>query len=205
MYSNSSSNEQTTCYMIPPKDIDPRAPSPAIPDQEELEPRFVPAEIMNASNRILPEKLILANGEPVGPSKNRPSFADDTPKPLYPKVPSNPAAILGAAEFAPGARPIRRHGSRHVFIDLSTPIPLTTEWKVEHFSPNTIEGTKVDLKENLPILPAPHETMMNSGESYTIRSTDSGKIISNPEIHQPVQYPYLSQNNSGRELGGHHF
>jgi hypothetical protein len=175
-----------------------RTPSPAIPQREELEPRFVPAEIMTCTDRILPERLVLATGELVGPPKpGRSSFADETPQPIPLEIPSDPAAIMGAAEFAPGARPLARRGANHVFIDLSVPMPVTTDWQVQP-APPTLESTATGTAEaSLPILPAPHETMRNAGESYTIRAAESGKVISSSDL-QPA-LPSSARNLAGND------
>lgn len=84
-----------------------RIQSPSIPSQEELETRFMPAAIMNADSRILPEKLHLRDGQPVlDPAcRDRCSLAEMTPK----------------MKEASGTR---------MLVDLSKPQPLQTEWTV---------------------------------------------------------------------------
>jgi hypothetical protein len=154
-----------------------REVSPAIPAQSDLESTFVPAEIMTSTNRILPEKLVLASGEPVGGmSFERASFAQDIPQPVLPQADADPAAIQGAAEFAPGARPITRQSSAHVFVDMSLPIPITTAWEVEKPMAVTM-GHDVT-----PILPASRDAMINAGEGYTIRAAESGKVIATTQL-----------------------
>jgi hypothetical protein len=138
-----------------------RSASPALPPTKELDPVFTPAEIMTATNRILPEKVHRIDGAPVAAPRDRVAFAQDIPKPT-PIVPAD----CDVTEFAPGARPLRRMSSSRVFVDMSVPTPITTKW---------------EAGQDAPILPAPHEAMLNAGESYTIRTADTGKIIASTE------------------------
>lgn len=137
-----------------------RTQSPSIPSQSELEARFMPAAIMSADSRILPEKLHRRDGRPVmDPAwRDRCSLAEMTPR--------------------------MREGSgtgAQMFIDLSMPQPLQTEWTV------IAEG----VMENAPILPAPHETMLGMGEGYVIKEAHSGTVISQAERPQNEAEPNL--------------
>lgn len=139
--------------------------SPALPAQDQLDPVFTPAEIMNAQGQILPEKVLTSGGEPVKHTSHpRPSLLEAVPVPVMPETRSDPAAMEGAAEFCPGGRPLARHASAHVFIDLSVPMEPTTEWQTLQQLCVAASG-----REMQPILPAPHDAMLRAGERYTIR------------------------------------
>lgn len=140
-----------------PEETD-RTQSPSIPSQEELETRFMPAAIMNVDGRILPEKLHRRDGQPVlDPAcRDRCSLAEMTPK-------------------------MRETSEMRMFVDLSKPQALQTEWTV------IAEG---ELK-NAPILPAPHETMLSLGEGYVIKEADSGTVISLTEQPRNETEPNL--------------
>lgn len=110
---------------------------------------------MTAQDRILPEKVHLAEGGFAGNAQGRQALAEVVPLPV-PTVP---------APSASPATPLRRTSTSHVFIDMTVSKPVTTEWQVLH---------PVDTA---PILPAPHDTMLDAGEGYKILDADTGTVI----------------------------
>lgn len=140
-----------------------RGASPALPPVDELNPVFTPAEIMTATNRILPEKVHLADGSAAAAPRGRTSFAEAIPIPP-PILPADPTAYQ-AAELAPGHKVIRVGHNPHVFFDMSVPAPIMTQWEVSN------------TDKMAPILPAPKDTMVDAGEEYKIRDAETGKIL----------------------------
>lgn len=159
--------------------------SPALPQQSELAPNFVPAQVMTPNGQILPEKLSLATGESiVDPQhRNRTSLAEEIPQPL---VPVATTGDLLAAQVAPGGRSLEHKG--RIFYDMSMPTPITTDWQVETpIVPMVDPGAA-------PILPASHDAMLNAGEGYTIKSTMSGDVLTS--VDPPPVPPSLAPNIS---------
>lgn len=152
-----------------------------LPSADELEHRFTPAEIMTNKNRLLPEKMHLVTGEPVAfcpvEVPGRVALAGMTPQPVLPFLDYDPAAVEAAAKFAPGARPVIRRGSKHVFVDLSVPVDITTSWETCRLSGPTHAFDVMESPRNDPILPAPAQIMTQVGEGYHIFSAKTGEVI----------------------------
>lgn len=158
------------------------AQSPALPAPSKLQPTFVPAQVMTPGGRILPEKLRLADGGRITDPQHRQrtAMAEQMPQPVMPTV------ARADAMAAPGGHALAHHG--HIFYDMSVATPIATEWIVEK------PVVSVETIEQPPILPAPHDTMMNAGEGYTIKSAQSGDVLASSEL--PAVPPSLAPNIS---------
>lgn len=161
------------------------AQSPALPGPSELQPAFVPAQVMTPSGRILPEKLRLADGGQITDPQHRQrtAMAEQVPQPVMPTMAPTDAM---AAQVTPGGHALAHRG--HIFYDMSVATPIATEWVVEK------PIVSVETIEQPPILPAPHDTMMNAGEGYTIKSAQSGDVLTSSE--PPALPPSLAPNIS---------
>lgn len=160
-------------------------PSPALPPADQLDPLFVPAEIMSPQDRLLPEKMHTVQGQPAASvARKRPALAEVTPQPIPPVV--APSIVQGATEFTPATRPLIRTSSAHVFLNLTQPAPLATDWEALP----ALETTSVPPLET-PLLPAPLETMMSAGEGYVIKDAHSGRVLSK---HTDVIPPSAASN-----------
>lgn len=164
-------------------------PSPMLPSVDQLDPLFVPAEVMNSHDHLLPEKMRTVQGQPAAEAAHeRPALAEVTPHPILPAL--APPIVQGATEFVPTqgsvARPLIRTSSAHVFLNLTEPMPLATEWEVQP-ALETVSGPPLET----PLLPAPLEAMMSAGEGYVIKDAHSGQILSK---HTDLAPPSVASN-----------
>lgn len=164
-------------------------PSPVLPSVDQLDPLFVPAEVMDPHDHLLPEKMRTVQGQPAAKTaRERPALAEVTPHPVLPAL--APPIVQGATEFVPtpaaAARPLIRTSSAHVFINLTEPTPLATDWEVRP-ALETIGASSVET----PLLPAPLEAMMSAGEGYVIKDAHNGRILTK---HTDVVPPSMASN-----------
>lgn len=167
-----------------------------LPPISQLETTFVPAEVMTPANRILPEKIHYSNGQPIAVCQTevpgRITLAEVTPQPVLPELDADPAAISAASEFSPGARPVARRGSNHVFVDLSVPMAVSTQWKTI-----STPGAHPPTGEQ-PILPAPSDTMEHTGKAYQVISVKTGQVLAGVESIPPRSSPNSMESPSMR-------
>lgn len=187
-YSQQQQQQAGSANAVPPAP----PPSPVLPPADQLDPLFVPAQIMSHQDHLLPEKMLTVEGAPAASvARERPALADMAPRPILPAV--APAVVQGATEFVPAqeaaARPLIRTSSAHVFLNLTQPAPLATDWEIRP----ALETTGAPSLET-PLLPAPLEAMMSAGEGYIIKDAHSGCVLSK---HTDVIPPSVASNLEG--------